>query len=307
MRFTVFTPTYNRGYIIEQLYDSLCRQTFRDFEWVVVDDGSVDNTEEVMERIMARDNFFPVIYRKQPNGGKHRAWNRGVELASGELFFGCDSDDYLTDDALEIADRVERAIPKAEKAGFAGICGLRAHRDSTMIGASFSDAEYMDMTHLERMKNNVKGDKSEVIYTAVWKKYKYHEFEGEKFITEATALNRMAADGLKMRYFNETVKICEYLADGLSASSQSQFRNSPRGYGLYLHQQIEHGLLRGRNKWRAIANYYSQCNAALGLKTTAEYLYMSPVMVIAISRAMFLTWRIEGIVSRLEERSHGGA
>lgn len=299
MRFTVFTPAYNRGYIIEQLYESLCRQTFRDFEWIVVDDGSTDNTEEVMARLIARDHFFPIIYQRQPNGGKHRAWNRGVELASGELFFGCDSDDYLTDDALEIADRMERSIPEAEKSHFAGICGLKAYQDTSVVGTTFADAEYMDMTHLDRIRNNVVGDKSEVIYTAVWKKYKYYEFEGEKFITEATSLNRMAADGLKMRYFNAVVKIIEYRADGLSASSLTQFMNSPRGYGLYIHQQIEHGLLRGKRKWRAIANYYNQCHTRLGLKTTAGYLHMDPVKVMAISAAMLLAWRLEGSWERL--------
>lgn len=300
MRFTVFTPAYNRGYIIEQLYESLCRQTFRDFEWIVVDDGSTDNTEEVMQRLMARDHFFPIIYRKQPNGGKHRAWNHGVALASGELFFGCDSDDYLTDDALEIADRIERTIPENEKPQFAGICGLKAYQDDSVVGTTFADAEFMDMTHLERIRNNVAGDKSEVIYTAVWKKYKYHEFEGEKFITEATSLNRMAADGLKMRYFNSVVKIIEYRADGLSASSVKQFMGSPRGYGLYIHQQIEHGLLRGKRKWRAIANYYNQCRDRLSLKTMAEYLYMNPVSVFAVAKVMLLAWRMEGIAERIK-------
>ena len=301
MRFTVFTPAYNRGYIIEQLYESLCRQTFRDFEWIVVDDGSTDNTEEVMQRLMARENFFPIIYKKQPNGGKHRAWNRGVELASGELFFGCDSDDYLTDDALEIADRIERSIPEAEKGSFAGICGLKAYQDASVVGKTFDNAQYLDMTHLDRIRNNVVGDKSEVIYTAVWKKYKYHEFDGEKFITEATSLNRMAADGLKMRYFNSVVKIVEYRADGLSASSLTQFMNSPRGYGLYIHQQIEHGLLKGRRKWRAVANYCNQCQGRLGLKTTAQYLHMTPVEVIAISKAMIAAWRVEGIAARFKK------
>jgi glycosyltransferase involved in cell wall biosynthesis len=301
MRFTVFTPAYNRGYIIEQLYESLCRQTFRDFEWIVVDDGSTDNTEEVMQDLMARENFFPIIYKKQPNGGKHRAWNRGVELASGELFFGCDSDDYLTDDALEIADRIERSIPEAEKGSFAGICGLKAYQDASVVGKTFDNAQYLDMTHLDRIRNNVVGDKSEVIYTTVWKKYKYHEFDGEKFITEATSLNRMAADGLKMRYFNSVVKIVEYRADGLSASSLTQFMNSPRGYGLYIHQQIEHGLLKGRRKWRAVANYCNQCQDRLGLKTTAQYLHMTPVEVIAISKAMLAVWRVEGIAARFKK------
>lgn len=299
MRFTVFTPAYNRGYMIEQLYESLCRQTFRDFEWVVVDDGSTDNTEEVMQRLMAGDHFFPIVYEKQNNGGKHRAWNRGVELACGELFFGCDSDDYLTDDALEIADRIERSIPTEEKVRFAGICGLKAYQDASVVGTTFEDAEYMDMTHLERIRNNVVGDKSEVIYTAVWKNYKYHEFEGEKFITEATSLNSMAADGLKMRYFNAVVKIIEYRSDGLSASSVTQFMNSPRGYGLYIHQQIEHGLLRGKRKWRAIANYYNQCRSRLSLKTMAEYLYMSPLKVKTIGVFMQICWLVEGYLEKV--------
>ena len=300
MRFTVFTPAYNRGYIIEQLYESLCRQTFRDFEWIVVDDGSTDNTEEVMQRLMARENFFPIIYKKQPNGGKHRAWNRGVELASGGLFFGCDSDDYLTDDALEIADRIERSIPEAEKMCFAGICGLRGHTNKTMLGTSFDGSAYMDITYLEREKNHIVGDKTEILYTGVWRKYPYPEFEGENFLTEAIGLLQMADDGLKMRFFNEIVKYTEYLQDGLTANSLSRFISSPQGYGLYIHQQIEHDLLRGKRKWRAVANYYNQCQSRLGLKTTAEYLHMNPVEVIAISKAMLLAWRVEVIADRIK-------
>ena len=207
MRFTVFTPTYNRGRLLIHIYESLQRQTFTDFEWVIVDDGSQDDTEEIVKGFQNQDNFFPIIYKKVQNGGKHRAWNKGVDLASGELFFGCDSDDYLTDDALENADIVEKGIPQSRKKEFAGVCGLKGYRNSGMVGETFTESSQMDITHLERIKNGVSGDKAEAIYTSVWKKYKYFEFEGEKFITEATALNRMAADGLKMRYFNSVLKI----------------------------------------------------------------------------------------------------
>ena len=100
-KITVFNPTYNRAYIIETLYRSLQRQTYRDFEWLVVDDGSADNTKELFETWQQEDNFFPIRYVKQENGGKCRAINHGLELADGELFFTVDSDDYLTDDALE--------------------------------------------------------------------------------------------------------------------------------------------------------------------------------------------------------------
>ena len=100
-KITVFTPTYNRAYILENLYRSLQRQTCKTFEWLVVDDGSADNTKELFERWQQEDNFFPIRYVKQENGGKCRAINQGLKLADGELFFTVDSDDYLTDDALE--------------------------------------------------------------------------------------------------------------------------------------------------------------------------------------------------------------
>ena len=106
-RITVFTPTYNRGYIIENLYKSLKRQDFVDFEWIVVDDGSTDNTKDLFEKILEDDKNFSVIYECTENGGKHRAINRGLQLASGELFFIVDSADYLTDDALRLVDDME--------------------------------------------------------------------------------------------------------------------------------------------------------------------------------------------------------
>ena len=101
MKITVFTPTYNRAYIIENLYRSLQRQTVKDFEWLVIDDGSTDNTQELFDKWISEENAFPIRYYKQRNGGKCRAINRALDLAQGELFFTVDSDDYLTKDALE--------------------------------------------------------------------------------------------------------------------------------------------------------------------------------------------------------------
>ena len=98
---TVFTPTFNRGHLIDTLYQSLLKQTNKDFEWIVIDDGSTDRTEAYFTEILAKHNPFEIIYRTQPNGGKHRAINAGVQIAKGELFFIVDSDDYLTEDAIE--------------------------------------------------------------------------------------------------------------------------------------------------------------------------------------------------------------
>jgi glycosyltransferase involved in cell wall biosynthesis len=102
-RITVFTPTYNRAYVISNLYKSLCSQSFKNFEWLVVDDGSSDDTESLFSNWISNSDF-EIRYYKTKNGGKHRAINKGMELANGEIFFTMDSDDELTSDALEKID-----------------------------------------------------------------------------------------------------------------------------------------------------------------------------------------------------------
>ena len=99
MMITVFTPTYNRGNLLKRLYDSLCNQSFKDFEWLIVDDGSKDDTETVIANFIAQQKLV-INYLKQENGGKHRAINKGVKEAKGEYFFIADSDDRLPKEAL---------------------------------------------------------------------------------------------------------------------------------------------------------------------------------------------------------------
>ena len=279
MRFTVFTATYNRGYLLQQLYESLLRQTFRDFEWIIVDDGSTDNTETIVKKLQAQEHFFPIIYKKQQNGGKHRAWNQALKMAAGELFFGCDSDDYLTDDALEIADKMEKTIPYTEKRTFAGVCGLKAYKNSQIVGTTYINAEYVDFTYLERIQNKLTGDKAEVFYTSVWKQYNYYEFEGENFLTESTSLFRMAEDGLKIRFFNNILKIIEYLPGGVTATSRQKFINNPKGWGLSISQNIKYGLYRGKGKWDILTDYYNECKNRLSLKQMALNLRMNSIVL----------------------------
>ena len=111
MKVTVFTPTYNRAYIISELYESLKKQDFTDFEWLVIDDGSEDHTEDLFKQWQNEYNDFPIRYYKVNNGGKHRAINKATELAKGELFFIVDSDDKLVSDALEKIVSWEEGLP----------------------------------------------------------------------------------------------------------------------------------------------------------------------------------------------------
>ena len=276
MRITVFTPTYNRGYLIEKLYRSLQRQTFHDFEWVVVDDGSTDDTEDRVASFAKEENIFPIRYIKTANGGKHRAINVGTKVAQGELFYIVDSDDYLPDDALQIIDEVERTIPEAEKDAFGGVCGIKGFENDKAIGRTFK-GEFLDITNLERMKYGIQGDKAEVFYTHILRRYPFPEFENENFITECVVWDKIAFDGYLLRFFNETVMICEYRTDGLSAQGDELYYRNPKGYGLYLYQCSKFRKLFGLNKWNAYNKYCKKLEKQYNLLQISENLHINPV------------------------------
>lgn len=276
MEFTVFTPTYNRAYIIKKLYLSLKQQTFKDFEWIVIDDGSTDNTSKVFNAIMHDNHDFPIIYKKIDNKGKHNAVNLGVQMSSGRLFFIVDSDDYLPGNALETLFQYEQSIEDERKDCFAGVSGLKGIENNTAFGTSFS-GDYLDCTYLEAQSNNIFGDKSEVYYTDLLKKYPFPVFENEKFIPESVVWNVIAADGYKLRYFNSITYYCDYLEDGLTKQGEEKYKSIPKGYGLYLYQLIEYGKLTKMNKWKHILNYYRMFNKQFSNREMAHNLHMNPV------------------------------
>lgn len=300
--FTVFTPTYNRAYIIEKLYTSLKQQTFRNFEWLVVDDGSSDNTEALFSRLQ-KEAVFPIRYIKVKNGGKHRAINVGVQNAKGRLFFIVDSDDFLMDDALERVLAVERSIPAERKTQFSGVRGLRCYPDGSIIGTKFSNEAYTDMTQLEEAKLGVSGDKCEAFYTEVMRKFPFPEFEGENFLTECVVWDKMAASGYINRCINESVYVCEYLPDGLSAGVHEKHRKNPKGTGLYIHQSIQYGKLSGWDKRYKVLNYYLQHKQDRTLQAIAENLCMSPLQLFTyigwIHIRIFLRQKWKGLKRRL--------
>lgn len=291
MRITVFTPAYNRGYIVDRLYRSLQRQSFHDFEWIVVDDGSTDNTEELFAGYLKEDNFFPIRYVKTENGGKHRAINKGVSLAEGELFFIVDSDDYLADDALETIDRIEHTIPNELKSYFCGVCGQKGYINGNHLGKTF-DGDTLDLTMLEREKNNISGDKAEVFYTAILLQYPFPEFQGEKFITECVVWDKIAADGYKMRFFNQIIYLCEYLPDGLTAHEEDLFRRNPMGHGRYLAQSASFGKLTGLNKWNQFYSYYRQHRKNMPISHIAKNLDMNPLIFLLRMTGMSLFYKL---------------
>ncbi|MFB5197826.1 glycosyltransferase family 2 protein [Neobacillus sp. KR4-4] len=287
MKITVFTPTYNRGYLLEKLYQSLQQQTFTDFEWLVIDDGSKDSTEDLIEKWVNEKNSFPIRYKKVPNGGKHRAINMATDQANGELFFIVDSDDYLTEDALESIVRWEKTLP--DKKLFCGVSGNRGKSINDFLGTTF-EGEYIDATSLERNKFNITGDKAEVFYTDILKNYKFDEFEGEKFISEATVWDRMANDGFNIRWFNKTIYICNYLNDGLTQNIDEIFAKNPKGTACYINQQIKFYKPNLFGKFANYSLYYSFVKRNIGIKQASEYLginlftFLSAIILVKCKR-----------------------
>ena len=237
---TVFTPMYNRAHTIFRLYESLEKQTCKSFEWVIVDDGSTDNTTEILQEISSKASF-PVKTERQANAGKHAAINRGVEIASGNLFFIVDSDDYLQNNAVERILSIVDTLPKGEISHFAGISGVRVTPGGISIGTSFNES-YIDCTAFERYKHNINGDKSEVYFTDILTRYPFPVFEGENFLTESVIWYRIANDGYKIRWTNEPYYICEYQEDGLS-NTTGKCSRCFNGYHLTTKEMLQYKQL----------------------------------------------------------------
>ena len=273
MKITLFTPTYNRAYILETLFRSIQRQSFRDFEWLIIDDGSKDNTEELVKSWIAEPNDFPIRYEKVENGGKCRAINRALDLAQGELFLTIDSDDYLTDNALGRIVQWEEELPKNKK--YCGVSG-NLGTSETKTPNRFFDAGFHEGNLLDRY-GIADGERAFAFYTQVHRQYKYPVFPAEKFMTEAVAYNRMAHDGYKMRFHNDIVCVYEYRDDGLTKAGNRLFLQNPRGYGLWLREKEEFTGASMKGRFRLWYSFYCEMSFCkeqyrLTKKQCAEYI-----------------------------------
>ena len=272
---TVFTPTYNRAYILGNLYHSLQRQTCMDFEWLIVDDGSADDTKALVASWQGEENPFPIRYVYQENGGKCRAINRGLKEADGRLFFTVDSDDYLTDDAIEKVIRWDGELPAdGHYCGYAGNMG-------TALGVTTNrlfPGDYLDGTALDRY-DRVDGERAFVFYTEIHRKYLYPEFPGEKFLTEAVTWDLMAHDGYKMRFYNDIIRIWEYKDDGLTQAGYRVFLENPQGTGLFFRQKAE---FLHYSLWNKLTLWYGYATDAMDRCTDeqiARYIGMPQILV----------------------------
>ena len=216
MKVTIFTPTYNRASYLNQIFDALCRQTDKRFEWLIIDDGSTDNTAECVEAFRNQIIDFNIRYFYQNHSGKPSAQNKAIELAEGELFITCDSNKFPADDTVELIIKTSETINNNPY--FCGIGGYRANKDGYIWGGpiNFNGNDYIDCTRLEHEKYNISGDKSTAFYTDILKKYKSPEFPNEDFVSEIVWLYPMAVDGYKTRWLPKIFIYGEYAPGGLT-------------------------------------------------------------------------------------------
>lgn len=227
---TIFTPTYNRAYTLPRTYTSLQKQTCKDFIWLIVDDGSSDNTVELVKRWQEQEKDFEIHYIYKENGGMHTAHNVAYENIDTELNICIDSDDELAEDAVR---KILEKWKKVENQGYAGIVGLDADLNTgKIIGTDFG-IEIVETTLTGFYARGGLGDKKLVYRTDIIKKYPaYPVFEGEKYVALAYKY-RLIDQEYKLAVLNEVLCNVEYQEDGSSMNMYQQYIKNPRGFAFW--------------------------------------------------------------------------
>ncbi|WP_239732890.1 glycosyltransferase family 2 protein [Mammaliicoccus sp. P-M55] len=224
MKVTIFTPTYNRRGTLPRLYDSLLSQTSKQFEWIIVDDGSTDDTEEYVKSL--NTDLFDIKYIKQKNAGKHVATNVGMKNANGDIFTCLDSDDWFYDYTIEFI--IEEFKSNKEMTGF---IALDTYQDGSIVGEKLPEINFVNWVDL-RYKHNVKGDKCYVFRTDVIKNMTFPQYGNSKHMPPSYQLFEYSRK-FDFKLINKPLKYVEYLSDGLTYRIKKQYFMSAENYCEY--------------------------------------------------------------------------
>lgn len=227
---TIFTPTFNRAKKLKRVYDSLLSQSDKNFEWLIVDDGSTDDTNEIVKEFST--NKFPIRYYKKENGGKHTAYNYALELANGEFILCVDSDDWLSENAVWM---ISQTLSK-ENANI--LMSYKSDQNGKLLSNPFptivNRAGILELSHCYQCT----GEFSLIFRTEYARNYPFPVFKGERFITESVVYDRMFVSE-KAVLLPEVITVCEYQNDGLTNNLNEIMKKNPAGYCLYFMQRID--------------------------------------------------------------------
>ena len=279
-RLTVFTPTYNRAYILPQLYQSLCEQTNKDFVWLIIDDGSTDTTKEIVSNWI-EESIIDIEYIYQNNSGKMAAYNKALTKTETPLFLCIDSDDYLVSNGVEKILKAAIGIETASE--LSGIVAYRGKEDKSLLGNEFpQDLEYSPLKDL--YKKGFEGDTTLIFKTDIAKKYLFALLPGEKFISEMYVYNQID-EKYNLKILREVLTVCNYLEDGYTKNGYSLVKNNPMGWALIYCQKKDYA--KGfKERFRCAA--FSGSYVMMASKAAKETAYKQGLYKIGILE--FISW-----------------
>ena len=248
---TVFTPTYNRAYILQRCYESLVRQTSKDFIWLIIDDGSTDNTKSLVDQWIKEKNEFEIKYVYKENGGMHTGHNKAYELIDTELNVCIDSDDFMLDNSVEL---IVDFWSKYGSNRYSGIVSLDNDDKGNIIGTKLPNKKSIKLCDFYDMGG--KGDKNLIYRTDIMKKYPpYPEFQGEKFVP-LDYKYLLADQEYDLLILNEPTCTVEYMEDGSSRNMFRQYYKNPRGFSFMrkVHMIYDKKFI---NKFKSCIHYLS--------------------------------------------------
>lgn len=255
---TVFTSTYNRASFLPRAYVALKNQSCKNFIWMIIDDGSTDDTEQVVEGFINEEKEFKIQYIKKENGGLHTGYNTAIEHATTELMFNIDSDDWIAEDVIEKI--VSFWIEQPDRENFAGIVGLACYEDGTIIGRKFPNQNSINF--IDRFIGpdaKAYGDCAPVIRTDLFREVAPMKcFDGEKNFNPNWMILEISRK-YDFLVLNERLKYVEYQSCGMSASIFKQYLNSPNSFAEIRKQYLSFEGSSLKFKIRHTIHYISSC------------------------------------------------
>lgn len=264
---SVFTPSYNRSRTLPRVYESLKAQTCKDFEWIIIDDGSTDHTDDLVRPWLDETEFHVRYYYKE-NGGLHTTYNLAIEKMDDTTLAVCiDSDDFMPPEAVE---RIKTLWEKSGGQTYGGIIGLDYDMQHNLIGGLFPDPEINAIDYSLGKLNIAPGDKKYVCRTDLYKKTGPQPvFPGEKYFNPSWRNREVARICPIFLTLNEEICTVDYQAGGLSKNKLKQYKNSPNGYMCIRKQTLSFKGIPFKSKAKTIIHYI--CEALLAKKYWHEW------------------------------------
>jgi glycosyltransferase involved in cell wall biosynthesis len=283
---TVFTPSYNRAYILGKCYESLNAQTCKDFVWLIIDDGSTDDTRELVHNWMQRDNGYEIRYVYKENGGLHTGYNKAIEVMDTELSICIDSDDSMPADAIE---RILQLWREREDPDVAGIVGLDYDEQGNLIGKLLPECDSLNAASLLCVPGM--GDKKYVMRNDLWRAVgQMPVYPGEKNFNPHYFVIKLSE---KYRFMpaNQCFCIVDYQPDGMSANIWNQYYNSPQSFAELRRAILQVPGMAFSYRLKTAAHYVSSC--ILGKQK--GFVRRSPaklLTVLSIPAGLGITWLV---------------